>query len=525
MNGTSLNMAGGIREFGRSRRDALAVRDGDRSLTFAGVDARSSRLASGLLASGLRPGDPVVVLSGNRMEYVEIGAALAKAGLPMVPLNSRNKETDNRYVVEHCGARALILDDALVANVDGLIDDIGTVLSFDGVAGRDYEMFLETAEERDPFIPVEESDPFAISYTSGTTGTPKGVLLTHRGRVLTAYATAMEWGLGPGRRTMAVAPMYHGAGFSFAYAGVQVGGSIEILRSWDPEEFLHGLERGRVSTVFLVPTHAQQIRRIHERPAAAFDLSALETLYFNAAALPVALKEWVHEAFPGVGVHELYWSTECSVVTDLRPEDSLRKPGSVGHPWFMNEVRLLDDEGQPVGPGEPGELFARSPMLMGGYLNNPEATREAFNGDGFVTVGDIAVADEEGFISIVDRKKDMIIAGGVNIFSREIEEVLARHPQIDEVAVVGLPDDVYGERIAAFVVGRKNSTLDVAGLEQYVLDSMAKYKTPREWHVVDALPRNASGKVLKRTLREDYKPDSPGGTGDPGAHQGQPTTS
>ncbi len=164
-------------------------------------------------------------------------------------------------------------------------------------------------------------------------------------------------------------------------------------------------------------------------------------------------------------------------------------------------------------------------MLMAGYLENPEATREAFTDDGFVTVGDIAVADEEGFISIVDRKKDMIISGGVNIFPREIEEVLARHPHVDEVAVVGLPDEVYGERITAFVVSRENSTLDVAGLEQYVMDSMAKYKTPREWHVVDALPRNASGKILKRNLRDDYQPDSPGGTGDPGASQGQSTTS
>jgi long-chain acyl-CoA synthetase len=524
MSGTSLNMAGGIREFGRSRPGAVAVRDGDRTLTFAGLDARSSRLASGLLAAGLRPGDAVAVLSGNRMEYVEIGAALAKAGLPMVPLNSRNKGADNRYVIEHCEARALILDDALAANVDDLLDELHVVLSFDGGAGRDYETFLAQAPERDPRVPVDELDPFAISYTSGTTGAPKGVLLTHRGRVLTTYAAAMEWGLGPGRQTMAVAPMYHGAGFSFAYAGAQVGGCIDILRSWDPEEFLRGLERGRVSTVFLVPTHAQQIRRIHEDPTTAFDLSALETLYFNAAALPVALKEWVHEAFPGVGVHELYGSTECSVVTDLRPEDSLRKPGSVGHPWFMNEVRLLDDEGNPVGPGEPGELFARSPMLMTGYLKNPEATREAFSDDGFVTVGDVAVADEEGFISIVDRKKDMIIAGGVNIFPREIEEVLARHSDVDEVAVVGVPDEVYGERVTAFVVARGQRTVDVAGLEQYVRDAMAKYKTPREWHVVDALPRNASGKILKRTLRDQYVSDHPGGAGDPGSHPVQPTT-
>jgi len=504
MSATNLNMAGGIREFGRSRPHAPAVRDGDRTLSFAALDARSSRLASGLLAAGLHPGEPVAVLSGNRMEYFEIGAALAKAGLPMVPLNSRNKDSDNRYVIEHCGARTLILDDALAANVDGVIDELETVLGFDGSAGRDYEAFLAGAEERDPRVAIGENDAFAISYTSGTTGAPKGVVLTHRGRVLTAYATAMQWGLGPGRHTMAVAPMYHGAGFSFAYAGAQVGGCVDVLRSWDPEEFLRSLERGRTNSVFLVPTHAQQIRRVCEEPAAEYDLSALKTLYFNAAALPIALKEWVHQAFPGVDVHELYGSTECSVVTDLLPEDSLRKPGSVGHPWFMTEMRLVDDDGHPVGPGEPGELFARSPMLMTGYLNNPEATREAFSDDGFLTVGDIAVADEEGFISIVDRKKDMIIAGGVNIYPREIEEVLARHPDVDEVAVVGLPDEVYGERITAFVVGRRQRTVDVSGLEEYVRAAVARFKTPREWHVVDELPRNASGKILKRVLRDQH---------------------
>ncbi len=502
MSGAPLNMAAGIREFGRSRSGALAVRDGDRSLTFAALDARSSRLASGLLASGLRPGQPVAVLSANRMEFFEIGAALAKAGLPMVPLNSRNKESENRYIIEHSEAQALILDDELAANVDGLLEEMELVLSFAGLAGRDYESFLEEAPERDPRIDVDELDVFAISYTSGTTGQPKGVLLTHRGRVLTAYAAAMEWGLGPGRQTMAVAPMYHGAGFSFAYAGPQVGACATVLRSWDPEEFLRGLERDRVSSVFLVPTHAQQIRRLHEDPSSAFDLSALDTLYFNAAALPVALKEWVHEAFPGVGVHELYGSTECSVVTDLRPEDSLRKPGSVGHPWFMSELRLLDDDGRSVPPGEPGELFARSPMLMKGYLKNPEATSQAFTEDGFVTVGDIAVADEEGFISIVDRKKDMIIAGGVNIFPREIEEVLARHPQVDEVAVVGLPDEVYGERVTAFVVARRGAAVDIAALDEFVKNGIASYKRPREWHVVSELPRNASGKILKRALRD-----------------------
>lgn len=499
-----LNMASGIREFGRATPHRTAVVDGDRALTFAALDERSNRLASGLLARGLRPGDTVAVLAGNRMEYFEVAAALAKAGLPMVPLNPKNAAPDNAYVVGHSEAVALILDDALADNAGSLVDELATVLSFHGGVGLDYETFLAESRAADPQVDVVETDPFCITYTSGTTGLPKGVVLTHRGRVLNNYASAIEYGLGPSTSTMAVAPLYHGAGFAFAYAGPQLGGTTSVLRSWDPERFLAGLVEQRVSTVFLVPTHAQQIRRLVEEPGAAYDLSALRTLYFNAAALPIELKKWVHEAFPGVGIHELYGSTECAVVTDLRPEDSLRKPGSVGHPWFMNEVRLLGEDGQEVGPGEPGELFARSPMLMKGYLKNEQATREATTDDGFVTVGDIAVRDEEGFISIVDRKKDMIIAGGVNIYPREIEEVVAQHPHIDDVAVVGVPDDVYGERVTAFVVARRGVTVDVAGVEDHVRAGVAKYKVPREWHVVEHLPRNPSGKILKRDIREDY---------------------
>lgn len=501
--GTELNMASGVREFARSAPNRVAVVDGDRSLTFAALHERSNRLAAGLLAAGLRPGDPVAVLSANRMEYFEIATAMAKAGLPMVPLNARNSATDNEYVIGHSRARALILDSALQESAASVVDGLDLVLSFGGEVGRDYEAFLDNATARDPQVPVGERDTFCVTYTSGTTGLPKGVVLTHRGRVLTALGTAIEYGLGPSRVTMAVAPMYHGAGFSFGYAGPQLGGQAWVLRKWDPEEFLRMLEKSRASTVFLVPTHAQQIRRIVAEPARAYDLSALQTLYFNAAALPVELKEWVHEAFPGVGVHELYGSTECSIVTDLRPEDSLRKAGSVGHPWFMNEVRLLDDEGREVPPGVPGELFARSPMLMSGYLRDEEATRQATTEDGFITVGDIAVRDEEGFISIVDRKKDMIIAGGVNIFPREIEEVVARHRDVNEVAVIGVPDETYGERIAAFIVpaGRE---VDLESLEAHVRAGVAKYKVPREWHVVDHLPRNAGGKVLKRQLRDEY---------------------
>ncbi|MFS3126877.1 class I adenylate-forming enzyme family protein [Nocardioides sp. Bht2] len=503
--GTKLNMASGIREFARATPQAIAAVDGERSLTFAAMDERSDRLAAGLIAAGLGFGDPVAVLSGNRIEYFEIATALAKVGMPMVPLNSRNSATDNAYILGHSQARAIIVDPVLAPNVDLSSGGLGLVLCLDVAPfGEDYEHFLSSHAPYPEHPDVGGDDTFCITYTSGTTGRPKGVELSHTGRVLTAYGAAIDYGLGPGKVTMAVAPLYHGAGFSFGFAGPQLGGQVHVMRSWDPELFLRMLEESRTNTVFLVPTHAQQIRRVVDSPADSYDLSALETLYFNAAALPVELKEWVHRAFPGVGIHELYGSTECSIVTDLRPGYSLAKAGSVGHPWFMTEVRLLDDAGQDVAAGVPGELFARSPLLMKGYLNDPEATAEATTADGFVTVGDIAVRDDEGFISIVDRKKDMIIAGGVNIFPREIEEVAARHDDVDEVAVVGVPDATYGERIAAFVVPRKGATVDTGLLEEHVRSSVARYKVPREWHVVEALPRNAGGKILKRQIRDDY---------------------
>lgn len=504
MSGVQLNMAGGIREFGRNTPDKVAVIDGDRRFTFADVDRRSNQLAQALLARGFGKGQTVAVLSGNRAEYFEISAALAKAGIAMVPLNSRNSLADNAYIVGHSEAQVLVLEDELSDAAGALIDELALVISFDGVVGEPYEAFLNSGSPIDPLIDVAETDTFCITYTSGTTGRPKGVMLTHRGRVLTVYCAAMEYGYGPGRHTIAVAPLYHGAGFAFSYGNLLLGGSVSVLRKWSPGSFLQMMAEDGCHTVFLVPTHAQQIRRVCESPAATYDLSALDTLYFNAAALPVALKKWVLDAFPGVGVHELYGSTECSIVTNLRPEFALERAGSVGHAWFMNEVKLVDDDGQEVGVGEPGELFARSPLLMSGYLKDEQATREGYDADGFFTVGDVAVRDAEGFISIVDRKKDMIIAGGVNIFPREIEEVIALFGPIDDVAVIGVPDETYGERVVAYLVCRPGETCELDALAQYVQDNLAKYKLPREWHLVDELPRNAAGKILKRSVRDQH---------------------
>ncbi|MFG1943680.1 class I adenylate-forming enzyme family protein [Nonomuraea sp. NPDC048826] len=505
--GAPLSIAGGVREFARATPSATAVIDGERTLTYAALDERANRLACALLARGLTTGDRVAVLLGNRLEYPEIAAGIAKAGLVMVPLNPRLTAGEARYILEHSGSSAIILDDACAAVAGDTIEELRlTALSIDGTqTGRSYEAELAASRAADPGVRVDELDPFCITYTSGTTGRPKGVVISHRSRALTFYCSALEWGLGAGRVSVAVAPMYHGAGFAFGYAPVYTGGTVTMLRKWDPEALLRLVERDRAQSVFLVPTHAQMLRGLDDGKLAGHDLSSLDTLYFNAAALPWTLKQWVMEAFPACGVHELYGSTEAGIVTNLRPVDQHRKPGSVGHAWYMTELRVVDGAGEPVGPGEPGELFSRSPFLMNGYHDDPAATAECITEDGFLTCGDIVVRDEEGFVHVVDRKKDMIISGGLNIYPREIEDVLATHGAVAEAAVVGTPSEQWGEEVMAYVVLRRGAEAPAEALfpelEAHCRAGLAGYKIPRRWQVIDELPRNAGGKVVKRDLK------------------------
>lgn len=511
-----MNIANGIREFARARPKAIAVSDDrGRTLTYRLLNERASRIANALLDLNLNAGDRVAVILRNRLEYPEVAAGLAKAGITMVPVNPRMTATEIRYILRHSCSNAAIIEESLAPTAAGALEESGiqTVLSIDGSSiGLPYEPVLENARSRDPLVWVDETEPFTIPYTAGTTGNPKGVLVSHRSRCLTFYCTALEWNLGPGKHTIAVAPMYHGAGFAFAYASLHTGGSLHLMPKFDPEELLEIIQDQRPSSIFLVPTHVQMIKDLGEKVLSKYDLSKLDTVYTNAAPMPQELKVWILNRWPHIRLHELYGSTEAGIVSNLRPPDQLRKKGCVGPPWFMTEVLLLDDEGQEVETGEVGELFSRSPFLFNGYFDDEAATSAATTAKGFFSAGDLAVQDEENYLYIVDRKKDMIISGGVNVYPREIEEVLPTHPNIHDAAVIGIPDSRWGEKVAAVVVTDEQG-ISPEEVEDFCRRSLAGYKVPREVFLVDSIPRNTAGKVLKRELREIFssKHDARGG--------------
>jgi long-chain acyl-CoA synthetase len=302
----------------------------------------------------------------------------------------------------------------------------------------------------------------------------------------------------PDDRFLALAPLYHGAGFAFATASLFFGGTCHLLSKFDAETTLDLLADEALTGVFMVPTHFNAIFALPEAKLERCRSTALKTIISNAAPLPQPTKARIVGAFGHGLLHETYGSTEGSIVTNLRPADQLRKEICVGHPFPMTEIRLLTEAGEPVAPGEVGELYSRSPYLFNGYWGRSLDEVGSYR-DGFFSAGDLARMDDEGFIYIVDRKTDMIISGGINIYPREVEEALAAHPAVIEAAVIGEPDAYWGEAVVAFVVSKQ--PVDAEDLIAHCTDRLARYKAPKKIVFVDELPRNAAAKVNKRELR------------------------
>ena len=491
-----ITMASGIRcNLARDPGKVALICDG-RELTYTQLVDRIDRVAALAPAFGLQPGDRAAIVSANCLEYIEIVDGLAEAGIAVATPNPHQTAAEIGFILEDCGARVVFTS----AKAEPLVRACPSVERVI-VIGPEYDGLLAQSRPSPAPLSVAEWTAFSIPYTSGTTGKPRGVVLPHRSRALVGFCMASEFGCyGPDDRFLAVTPMFHGAGFSFAHAAVFFGGTCEIMTSFVPEQLLRRLSDGGATGTFLVPTIFNALFALERPLLDRYRKHVLRALISNAAPLPQKTKEVIVDYFGEGLLHECYGSTEGGIVCNLRPRDQLRKQQCVGQPFMMNQVKLLGEDGAPVTRGEVGELYSTSPCLFLGYWDKPEATAASMK-DGWFSAGDLAWQDEDGCYYIVDRKKDMYISGGVNVYPREIEELLVRLPGVREAAVVGVADEYWGEAGKAFLVLEPGITLEQDAVIAACKEKLAGFKVPRHVTYTDSLPRNAAGKVLKTELR------------------------
>jgi fatty-acyl-CoA synthase len=480
--------------------------------TYAEFDERCDRLAAGLAAQGVLKGDRIAVLARNSHAFATLRFALARLGAVLVPINFMLKADEAAYILRHAGARLLATDSGLAslaraaAALDTRVEQLlwlpgeqpapaePDMLSFESVCAGPTTL---------PPVVLSGSDLAQIVYTSGTESLPKGAMLTHDAVIWQYVSCLVDAGISGDDLMLHALPLYHCAQLDVFFGpAIFVGASNVITAAPTPENLLPLIARHRISSFFAPPTVWIALLR-----SPLFDPAALHSLkkgYYGASIMPVAVMQEILARLPGLRLWNLYGQTEIApLATMLGPEDQLRKPGSCGRAVLNVQTRVVDDALRDVKPGEVGEIVHRSPQLLSGYFHDDERTAAAFEG-GWFHSGDLATIDEEGFITVVDRKKDMIKTGGENVASREVEEAIYRLPQVSEVAVVGLPHPRWVEAVVAIVVRKPGAPLDEQEVLAHCAARLAGFKQPKAVVFVEALPKNPSGKLLKRELRQAH---------------------
>ena len=488
--------------------DKVSIISPEGELTYAQLWSRVRRLANSLSAMGIRPGDRLALLLQNSSRYLELYQAAALLGVSVVPLNFRFVASEIEYVVNHAGAAALVLDRQFAPIVEPLRAQLPTIgdrfIVSDG-PGRSgllaYEDLVRSGHDVEPLVPADLSACYFQGYTSGTTGFPKGCVNPHREFADCLRRMATIYGVSSNDVELVAAPLFHEAPALFALMQLFRGGTVVVTGDSSPANVFGLTDKYKATWAFVVPTMWASL--VTSEEIDRFDLGSLRMLISGGSPLLTHTKEALMKRLPDAGLNEFYGGTEVGLVTNLGPADQRRKVRSVGRPVIGMFVELRDENGVPVPQGAVGEIHIGGATLIREYFNNPQATASARSGD-FFTLGDMGRFDEEGFLYIVDRKKDMIISGGENIFPNDIEDVLYKHPAVNMAAVVGAPDPKWGEIVVAAVSVRPGHSVSEAALIAHCRASLSSFKVPKKIDFRDELPMSSFGKILRRDVRKPY---------------------
>ena len=499
-----------VRDHAARRGDAAALVHQGRTTTYRELDRAASRVAQGLIAEGIKPGTRVAHLDKSSDLYFELLFGVAKAAAVMVSVNWRLAPPEVLHVVNDAEAEILFVGEEFFPVVDTIRDRLRTVRRIVALSGArpgcdSFTVWRDRHPDRDPHLPALPSDTAVQFYTSGTTGLPKGAELTNANFAFMFRVWSGSWQMKPGASTIVCLPMFHIGGAGWGMVGLYAGAINHVVREFVPAQILDIIQRERIEVILLVPAmilflvQAPQIRET--------DLSSLKLIVYGAAPIPADLLKQAMAVF-GCGFQQVYGLTETTGAVTLLPSEDhdpsdARKLLSCGYAQKEVELRIVDADGRELPVGEVGEIAIRSPQVMGGYWKLPEATARAIKGDWFLS-GDAGYLDKNGYLYIHDRVKDMIVSGGENIYPAEVESALFGHPGVADVAVIGVPDERWGEAVKAVVVRKPGAEVMPGELIDWARDKIAGYKLPKSIDFIDALPRNPTGKILKRELRKAY---------------------
>lgn len=481
-----------------------------RTLSYGETDAAANRFANALAALGIEKGDRIAAMCPNIPEYAIAHFGSARAGTTLVNLSILYGPDEIGHILNATGARLIVVDASVQKAIGDIRDRLPSiehvvVVGTPEIAdAQSFDAFIDGVSDAHPDVALSEDDPFAMTFTGGTTGLPKGATVTHRQRHISAFTTVIEHEITGEDVCAAITPLFHAVGMLIWFQGAILAGCTVVMRrTWDVEAFIEETATHGISAAMTVPVQLRQLL-----DPANFDPDKLRTfrkIGAGGAPVPAEMIAECKEKLPGCRIVDHYGQSETGPLTFLKPWDPPEKFGSVGRPALGVEVRIADPDGNPVAPGEIGELTVRGPFVFDGYFENPDETALYFRGgDEWGWTGDLATIDEEGYITLAGRSKDMIVTGGVNVYPREVEIVLERHDAVSECTVFGVPDDKWGEALVAYVVPASESAPPPEALIDYCGEHLARFKRPRDLRYVSDIPKTPAGKVQKPRLRDAY---------------------